>query len=211
MGLYFTKELKNGAQIAVWEITESEEELLDIISVPNEELEELFLIKGEARRKEKLAVRALLNTIFDSKVYLGYHDNGSPFIVNNPINISITHTNRFVGIITHPTEDVGIDIESLKRNFEVVEKRVLSEDEREHLSEKHKALQLAILWSAKEAMYKRMSEHGVDFSKQIIVDKFHAKDEGDLDATFINKEGESEEFELEYETFDEHIMVWLVG
>ncbi len=211
MGLYFTKELKNGTQIAVWEITESEKELLEIISIPNEELEELFLIKGEARRREKLAVRALLNTIFESKVYLGHHDNGSPFIVNNPINISITHTNKFVGIITHPTEDVGIDIESLNRNFEVVEKRVLSNEEREHLSEKHKSLQLAIIWSAKEAMYKRMSEHGVDFAKQMIVDKFHVKDEGDLDAVFINKEGEKEEFELEYEIFAEHVMVWMVG
>ena len=38
MGLYLRKELKNGAEISVWEVTESEEELLKIISIPNEEL-----------------------------------------------------------------------------------------------------------------------------------------------------------------------------
>ena len=43
MGLYLRKELKNGAEISVWEVTESEEELLKIISIPNEELEELYL------------------------------------------------------------------------------------------------------------------------------------------------------------------------
>ena len=41
MGLYLRKELKNGAEISVWEVTESEEELLKIISIPNEELEDL--------------------------------------------------------------------------------------------------------------------------------------------------------------------------
>ena len=211
MGLYLRKKLDKGGEISVWEVTESEDELLKIISIPNEELEELLMIRSESRRREKLAVRALLNTVFEDKVYLGHHDNGSPFIQNNSTHISITHTNNFVAIITHPTEDVGIDIECLERDFSVVEKKALSEDEREDLSDKHRNLQLAIYWCAKEAIYKRMSQHGVDFAKQMEVDKFNPKDEGDIDATFIDKDGEEEEFELEYEVFDNHVMVWLVG
>ena len=211
MGLYLRKKLRNGAEISVWEVTESEDDLLKLVSIPNDELEELYLTRSEARRKEKLAVRALLNTVFEEKVYLGHHDNGSPFIQNNSIHISITHTNRFVAIITHPTEDVGIDIESIERDFSAVEKKALSEDEREDLSEKHRNLHLAIYWCAKEAIYKRMSQHGVDFAKQMEVDKFNPKDEGEIDATFIDKDGEEEEFELEYEVFDNHVMVWLVG
>lgn len=211
MALYLRKELKNGAEISVWEITESEKELLDIISIPSEEMEELFIIKSEARRREKLAVRALLNTIFEDKVYLGHHDNGSPFIQNNSIHISITHTARFVAIITHPTEDVGIDVESLHRNFSAVEKKVLSEEEREDLSDRNRELQLAIYWCAKEAMYKRMSQHGVDFAKQMEIEKFNPREEGEIEAVFINKDGSEEEFELEYEVFDDHVMVWLVG
>lgn len=211
MGLYFRRKLRNGAEISVWEVTESEDDLLRLVSIPNDELEELYLTRSEARRKEKLAVRALLNTVFEEKVYLGHHDNGSPFIQNNSIHISITHTNRFVAIITHPTEDVGIDIECLERDFSAVEKKALSEDEREDLSDKHRNLQLAIYWCAKEAIYKRMSQHGVDFAKQMEVDKFNPKDEGEIDATFIDKDGEEEEFELEYEVFENHVLVWLVG
>ena len=175
MGLYLRKELKNGAEISVWEVTESEEELLKIISIPNEELEELYYTKSVARRREKLAVRALLNTIFEDKVYLGHHDNGAPFIQNDFTHISITHTNRFVAIITHPTEEVGIDIESTERDFSVVEKKALSEDEIDDLQVKNRNLQLAIYWCAKEAIYKRMSQHGVDFAKQMEVDKFNPK------------------------------------
>lgn len=211
MGLYLRKKLDQGGEISVWEVTESEEELLKIISIPNDELEELYFTRSESRRKEKLAVRALLNTVFEDKVYLGHHDNGSPFIQNNSTHISITHTTCFVAIITHPTEDVGIDIECLERDFSAVEKKALSEEEREDLSDKHRNLQLAIYWCAKEAIYKRMSQHGVDFAKQMEVDKFNPKDEGEIDATFIDKDGEEEEFELEYEVFDNHVLVWLVG
>lgn len=211
MGLYFRKELKNGAEISVWEVTESEEELLQIISIPSDELEEILMLRSQARRREKLAVRALLNTIFEEKVYLGHHDNGAPFIQNNLTHISITHTNRFVAIITHPTEDVGIDIESIERDFSAVEKKALSEDEIDDLTDKNRNLQLAIYWCAKEAIYKRMSIHGVDFAKQMEVDKFNPKEEGDIEATFINKDGSEEEFELEYEVFDNHVLVWLVG
>ena len=211
MGLYLRKKLDQGGEISVWEVTESEEELLKIISIPNDELEELYFTRSESRRKEKLAVRALLNTVFEDKVYLGHHDNGSPFIQNNSTHISITHTTRFVAIITHPTEDVGIDIECLERDFSAVEKKARSEEEREDLSDKHRNLQLAIYWCAKEAIYKRMSQHGVDFAKQMEVDKFNPKDEGEIDATFIDKDGEEEEFELEYEVFDNHVLVWLVG
>lgn len=211
MGLYLRKKLDNGGEISVWEVTESEEELLKIISIPNEELEELFLTKSEARRREKLAVRALLNTVFEDKVYLGHHDNGSPFIQNNSIHISITHTTRFVAIITHPTEDVGIDVESLERDFSAVEKIALSEEEKEDLSDKNRNLHLAIYWCAKEALYKRMSQHGVNFAKQMEIDRFSPKEEGEIDATFIDKDGEEEEFELQYEIFENHVLVWLVG
>lgn len=211
MALYLRKELDNGAEISIWEVTESEEELLEIISIPNEELEELYLTRSGARRREKLAVRALLNTIFEDRVYLGHHDNGSPFIQNNSIHISITHTNRFVAIITHPTEDVGIDLESVERDFSAVEKKALSPDEIEDLSDKNRNLQLAIYWCAKEAIYKRMSQHGVDFARQMEIEKFNPRGEGSIGATFISRDGTEEDFELEYEVFENHVMVWLVG
>ncbi len=214
MALYLTKELSNKAKIYVWDMTETEEELLSTVSVPAEELEELKYIKGAARRRECLAVRALLNEIFEDKVYLGHHDNGKPYIQNCAIEISIAHDNRFVAIITHPTEDVGIDIESLDRDFSAVEKKALSEDEIDDLEDddqKTKATQLAIYWSAKEAIYKRMSVFGVDFAEQIEVERFNPRRDGELEATFEHKDGTEMEFDLEYVIFENHVMVWVVG
>lgn len=211
MGLLFTRELDNGATISLWEVVESEEELLNLSSIPNDEIEELKQTKSLARRREKLAVRALLNELFDGKVYLGHHDNGRPFLQNSLIEISISHTNRYVCVLTHPEESVGVDIESLERSFSAVEKKALSLEEIENLSDKSRNLHLAIHWSVKEAVYKRMSLSDVDFSKQIEIKKFTPRDNGELDVLFISKDGEEQEFEVNYEVFDNHILAWLVG
>ena len=212
MGLYSKRKLDNGATIAIWEITESEDDLRTLCSpIPNDELEELEILRSEARRKEKLAVRALLNELYPEKVYLGHHDNGKPYIQNCADEISISHTNRFVAIITHDEEDVGIDIECVNRDFSAVEKKALSEEEIDDLSDKNHNLQLAIYWCAKEAIYKRMSQRRVDFAEQIELEKFTPRRDGELEAVFIHKDGEEEEFELEYEMVEDHVMVWLVG
>jgi phosphopantetheinyl transferase len=211
MALYLRKKLESKAEIAVWQITETEDELRSLVSVPTDEMEEISLYRNESHRRQKLAVRALLNELFEEKMYLNHHDNGKPYLENSVTNISITHTDKYVAVIISDDDELGIDVESLDRDFSVVEKKALSEDEIDDLQVKNRNLQLAIYWCAKEAIYKRMSQHGVDFAKQMEVDKFNPKKEGDIEATFINKDGSEEEFELEYEVFDNHVMVWLVG
>ena len=211
MGLYLRKKLENKAEISVWQITETEQELIDMCSVPTDEMEEISLIRSESLRKQKLAVRALLNEVFEEKVYLSHHDNGKPYLENCVTNISITHTEKYVAIITHDEDDLGIDIESLDRDFSDVEKKALSEDEIDDLDDdkEEKNEQLAIYWCAKEAIYKRMSINRVDFAEQIEVEKFNLRDEGELEATFIHKDEHEEEFELGYMTFDRHVLVWI--
>ena len=123
MALYLLKELDNNAKVAVWQITETEEELRALSSTPSDEMEEISFIKSESLRKQRLAVRALLNELFEDKVYLAHHDNGKPYIENNSINISITHTEKYVAVILDRDDEVGIDIESLDRDFSVVESK----------------------------------------------------------------------------------------
>ena len=211
MALYLRKKLDNMAEIAVWHVTESEEELLSLTSVPNDELEEISLFRSESQRRQKLAVRALINEGFEEKMYLNHHDNGQPYFENCATNISITHTDNYVAIIIHDEDEVGIDVESLDRDFSVVEKKALSEDEIDDLEKDKRNEQLAIYWCAKEAIFKRMSQNRVDFAELIEVEKFNVRKEGELEATFIHKDEHEEEFELEYMIFDRHVLVWLVG
>ena len=212
MALYLKKELDNDATLAVWQVTETEQELIDLSATPSDEMEEISFIASESLRRQRLAVRALLAELFDEKVYLSHHDNGKPYLENMVTNISITHTEKYVAVILHDQEDVGIDIESLDRDFSAVEKRALSEDEIEDLEDDEKRNeQLAIYWCAKEAIFKLISAYHVDFAEQIEVERFRPRGEGELDATFIHKDGYEEDFELEYITFDNHVLVWVIG
>ena len=212
MALYLKKELEDSKTvIAVWQITETEEELRQMSAVPTDEMEEISFIKSPSLRRQRLAVRALLSELFDEKVYLAHHDNGKPYLENLVTNISITHTEKYVAVILNDTEDVGIDVESLDRDFSAVEKKALSEDEIDDLDDDRKNEQLAMYWCAKEAIFKRLSHYNVDFAEQIEVERFRPRGEGELEATFIHKDGYEEEYELEYITFDNHVLVWVVG
>lgn len=213
MALYLIQDLDDDyhSKLGVWKITESEEELRRLSSVPADELEEISYIKSESQRKQKFAVRALLDVMFGEKVYLSHHDNGKPYIENSATNISITHTDKYVAVILNDTEEVGIDCESLDRDFSAVEKKALSEEEIESLDEDKRNEQLAIYWCAKEAIYKKMSQYNVDFAEQIEIDDFRMRGEGELEATFIQKDGFEEELRLQYMTFDRHILVWVAG
>jgi len=212
MPLYLKKELEDKTRIGVWQVTETEEELKALSSVPSDEMEEISFIRSESLRRQKLAVRALLDAMFEDKVYLSHHDNGKPYIENSVTNISITHTEKYVAVILNDNEDVGIDIESLARDFSSVEKKALSEDEIEDLEEDEKRNgQLAIYWCAKEAIYKMLGQYDVNFAEQIEVEKFRPKKDGELEATFEDEDGYEEEFELEYIIFDNHVLVWVVN
>ena len=213
MALYLIQDLDDDyhSKLGVWKITESEEELRRLSSVPADELEEISYIKSESLRKQKFAVRALLDIMFGEKVYLSHHDNGKPYIENSATNISITQTDKYVAVILNDTEEVGIDCESLDRDFSAVEKKALSEEEIESLDEDKRNEQLAIYWCAKEAIYKKMSQYNVDFAEQIEIDDFRMRGEGELEATFIQKDGFEEELRLQYMTFDRHILVWVAG
>lgn len=236
MGIYLKKTLKNGATIGVWQIVESEEEMLNLLGAEardemEDDLEEINLNKSQKLRTQQLAVRLLINDLFGQTMHVGHHENGSPYLENDGTHISISHTDNFAAVILHPTEEVGIDIESIKRNFNAVEKRALSEEERDDLIEadaedaeevEERNTQLAIYWCAKEAIYKRMDRFQVDFSEDIELEKFNVHDEGEIEAVFKYPENEQvvddgeelpneEEFNLEYEVFEDHVMVWLVG
>ena len=209
MALFLTKDLDDPAhsRVGVWKISESEAELRAMTSIPSDELEEISYIKSESLRKQKLAVRALLDAMFEEKVYLSHHDNGKPYIENNAINISITHTDKYVAVMLNDEDEVGIDCESLDRDFSAVEKKALSREEIEDLDEEERNEQLAIYWCAKESIYKLTSQHDVDFAEQIKVESFRLKDEGELEATFTDKDGYEQELELLYFTFDRHVLV----
>ena len=229
MAITFTKQIGNKAQIAVWEITESEQQLIELLTGEGdewkEEIEEISLSSSPAHRVERLAVIALVQSLFDEPVHIGHHENGSPYIENNSTHISISHTKGLAAVIIAPQQEVGIDVESIERDFSAVQKKALGSREVEELSDdgQQRNTQLALYWCAKEAIYKRMGVSGVDFSKDIHIERFSVKEEGEIDAVFTypiedediaeesrQKERTEKELTLQYEFLNNYILVWTV-
>ena len=206
MPIYRIDRFENGSLIAVWEMTETEKELLPLYSGSKQELQ---TVSNPFRRLEHLAVRIVLQQMLGTNININYRDNRSPYLQNHSAHISISHTKRFACVYYHPLSPVGIDIESLSRNFSAVTAKALSEKEREYLLENQEIKQVCIIWCAKEAVFKLMNQSGIDFAKQIAVEKFKPEEKGKLAAIFTSKEGEITALNLYYRIVDDHAMVWV--
>ncbi len=103
----------------------------------------------------KLCLKQLYKKDFDL-----YYNNGKPFVVNEEIFISISHTGKDI-VIAISEKEVGIDIEQIKlRNYQKIadkflKKKVSSLDE------------FYCEWTKYEAKFKHGGENGVFFTKDI--------------------------------------------
>ena len=192
MGLYYIEKNRDQSVLAVWEDPEGAS-------------------RKEKRERERRSVYALLRIVFGADCILDHRPNGQPFLPHLPVHISIAHTHRFTAVLTHPQKRVGVDVEYLDRDFSAVEQRALSDREISFLSPNRelRSVQLAILWSAKEALFKCLSQEGVDFSLQMQVDPFVPQKSGRLCANFLCKDSRNASFFLKYKIIDNHTLVWV--
>jgi phosphopantetheinyl transferase len=207
MPLYKTISVPDGF-LAVWQITESSDELLSFFT-PEELTDSKFQnYSYEKRKVEWLAIRALLKQIIGNSFEICYTEVGKPVIIH-PVfrHISISHARDFAAVYIHQHHAVGIDIESTTRNYAAVKKRYLSESELILVDES--TLLQCIYWCAKEAVFKLVDKEGVDFRKQIHVHAF-PPESNKFTVNYISDNMEKT-LQLQYETFNQHCMVWVCG
>jgi hypothetical protein len=211
MPLYSIEKVDGEGFLALWEIAETQDELIKSSSIPDEELKTILQFPSSRRRLEQLAVRSLLSQCFTKKQYLGYEENNRPFLKNYPGDISISHADKYVCILVHESKYVGIDIEGRRRNFAPVENKIITDYELSYLSNKYREDQLCVIWCAKEAIYKAMHEQRVEYSRQIEIKKFVPRREGKLGARFIDSEYDDQDLNLNYRMInDDYALAWVL-
>lgn len=113
----------------------------------------------EARRAEHLSWRRIVRRELGRGVRIEYNDVGAPIVDTPNIYISVAHTSeRWVAVAIADTP-VGVDIECVERGFERVASRYISAEELALSTHEHWG---AMVWSAKEAIYKLCGRRGVD-------------------------------------------------
>ena len=146
--------IDSGAQLGLWHIEESVDELLNRYPSLSSEVSSY---RSDARRLEKLAVYSLLFMMTgDTTLRISHNEAGKPSV--DGWNISISHTKGFAAVILSKDKNVAIDIEHISpRVFKIANRFVRSDEDAPTLES------LLLHWSAKETIYKYFSESDLHF------------------------------------------------
>ena len=178
--------------IAIWEITETLEELLQLsntISTAD--------LNTEKRKKEWLASRLLLNDI-NPNYSISYNAFGAPELSNGSF-ISISHSKGLVAIIISK-EQVGIDIEEISEKALRVSSKFVSTNNLKDLT----AEKATLIWCCKEAVFKWHQKGEVDFIADIQLHPFESMEKGEITAEFRNTQ-----LILNYQKIHNHYLVYV--
>ncbi len=202
----FNKQISiNGANLLVWEIDESADELLKKFEQIDYYSDEYTKIISEKRKREFLGLRLALKELLGTNVMVSYDSNGKPCLTDNSFHISISHSGKWIAVMAHPTRVVGIDIECPSDKIQKLYTRFLSKTEQEELSQGKDLKQLQLAWSVKEALYKIIGKEAVDFAKQLHIFPFEVKTEGEINAKHVLTE---KHYKLSYFQTDAYTLVY---
>ena len=164
--------------VAVWQITESEDMLLDLLrqtvhpGVCPSVTAGLEPLHNPARRCEWLAVRVLVARFLGADKVIAYHPSGAPRLTDGSTFISISHTKGYAALAWHGTHAIGVDIEQRTDRVMRVVSRFVNAAEQCALT----AFNIPspdgelLLWTAKEALYKLVGIRELDCQYGLTVD-----------------------------------------
>ncbi|NQX92174.1 MAG: 4'-phosphopantetheinyl transferase superfamily protein [Flavobacteriales bacterium] len=168
---HFSSDL--GRKVAIWEKTETEEELLDIAELIPVDQIKYNHIKLNKRKMEWLTAKVLMKSIGFDHTY-SILPSGKPYI-NEHFHFSITHSLPYVGIIEH-SNSVGIDIQKPEDKMLRIQHKYCHPQEIERVKDhEHQLEMLSIIWSAKEAVFKVYGEN-IHFADQLLTHPFDITD-----------------------------------
>ena len=166
MALLSIRHLWDDVNLGIWAIEDTVEQLFE--QYPHLKDLKVYLdekYKNEGRKKEILAVRALLYemTHEESSKRISHEPSGKPLLKG--YFISISHTKGYAAVIMSKTRNVAVDIEYVSdRVSKIVDKFIRSDEDSSTIEVQLKN------WCAKETVYKYFSEEDLQYSEMRLHD-----------------------------------------
>lgn len=201
MPVILEKKYENDISLAVWQVTESHDELQAML--PSEILTdaELAAISHPQKQVEffcsRLVIKHLANSLGIKYLGIKKDEFGKPYLVGSNWQMSITHTSNYVAAVMHPNETLGMDMEKPSEKLKRIEHKFLSDLER--IEAEGDIEKLCIYWSAKEALYKLYGKRKVIFNENLFVFPFEKRQSKISGRLKIN------EIDEKYNIYVEHI------
>lgn len=136
-----------------------------------EDVASAMRFQNEKRRREHLAWRRIVRRELGAKVHIDYNDVGAPIVDTADRWISVAHGGESVAVAI-ADKPVGVDIESINRDFDRVAPRYMTDAEIALSEDRRWA---CFVWCAKEAMYKLYGRRGVELRGELRVDSFDSE------------------------------------
>lgn len=192
-------------EIAVWEITETAEELSSL--VPPALLAEVGTFASLKRRAEWLAVRLLLQRFFGDDARIVYDAAGKPSLNNNDAYISISHTRGYAALAFSKNSPMGVDVELSAREVGEAFGCFMRGEELDGVPAELLNRAKLIRWTASEAVYKLVGNLGGGFRDNIVLERALPLEGGVLSLSLVGlPRGNSDNYSVAY-LFDAPLLV----
>lgn len=200
---------KNGsdASILVYEIGESDQFYKQGIDFTEFDTQEYNSIANPLKKTQWLASRYWLKKMSGKthRLDLVKTELGKPHITNSTFNFSISHSQNRIALILSPSRFVAIDIEWVQPKLTRLKHKFIHPEDFDSMDD---IQALALIWSAKETIYKFYHNPTLySFKEQIAITELKKNElsyrlAAPLDI-LDNK--------LYYNTIDRYVLTWIIG
>lgn len=208
MPFFYQQNINESEHLAIWSITEP-------LSFFEEGMTMDIHIQNEERKIQHLAVRLLFSLMMPEANMkdIVMADNGKPYLKGVPFHFSFSHCKGYAACAVSDHFPIGIDIEIIHPRIAKVAHKFLNDAEKNmlsNLSEEDALKQLAFFWAAKEAMYKKHEQLGIDFARDFNILALSNLDRGLVNAQ-INHKGIISAVQLDYHYGQDYICVTCIN
>lgn len=206
MPLFLELHLPNECKLAVWQVTESADELMALLPEFVQEEGLRKPIPNELLFRQRLASRILLSRMLPGDtIQLGRAGVKRTVLIKPQSELSISHAGEFAAVLTSRHKRCGVDIEEMHPRIMRIAPRFMNEQEWDYLRFPDDFQVLMLIWSVKESVFKYGQDEDVEFKTDIICAPFTVAEEGSIHVQFTSR-GISEELIVDYKLFEKYIL-----
>ena len=194
------------AHIVVYKIEQDENFYKSGINFTSFDHLEFSSIINPLKRLQWLASRYWVKKLSkqQQQLLLGKTELGKPHIVNYPINFSISHSQNLVAVICSTAKEVAIDIETIQDKILKIKHKFIHPDDFEQGDDLER---LAMIWSAKETIYKHYHTKALySFKEQIVIESY-SNNAMEYKLSISQNQKHTEVF---YKKINEAFLTWII-
>lgn len=202
------KSHNSGAEIIVWEVNESSDFFLSELSDYVFEDKEYMTARFDWKKLELLAARyaakVLVESLGNTFKGIAKDEFGKPFLVDSTLEMSLTHSKKYVAVAIHKSQKLGVDLERPSAKMWRIKERLFSAEETNAIGTDLE--RMSVFWSAKEGLYKLYGKRGIDFKENLFLE--YKKDQ--LNGSIKLASGYESHHRVFCLTFLDFLLVWVI-